>query len=130
MSVNKQLDNPFERAERIRLLEAEISFNANEINNSTILMDSGTRQSEFCVVEHFITLILSELYEAMEADRLGHRADFVTFLQLLDANNSRMDEINLTNEELHEILMQNRRKYVEIYYKYITRGCSFLIGGR
>lgn len=105
--------------------------NYNELKQEVGVINSknGLHNKEYSS-EHFITLILSELYEAMEAERLGHRADFVTFLQLLDANNSRMDEINLTNEELHEILMQNRRKYVEIYYKYITRGCSFLIGDR
>lgn len=38
---------------------------------------------------HSLSLIFSELYEAMEADRLGNR----------------VDKINLDFEELHEILI-------------------------
>lgn len=68
---------------------------------------------------HSLSLIFSELYEAMEADRLGNRVDFVIFLNLLNLNSSRFDKINLDFEELHDILIQNKTKYIDIYNKHI-----------
>lgn len=52
---------------------------------------------------HSLSLIFSELYEAMEADRLGNR----------------VDKMNLDFEELHEIITQNKAKYIEFYNKHI-----------
>lgn len=80
--MKKQLDNPFDRAERIRLLEAEISFNANAISNTTIIMRGKDRQSEFCVVEPLIEWYekeLEKLREGLQEWMSSADAEYITF---------------------------------------------------
>lgn len=61
MSVNKQLDNPFDRAERIRLLEAEISLNINAVNNVSTIMSDEDRLNDYSLIESTMEWYMGEL---------------------------------------------------------------------
>lgn len=61
MSVNKQLDNPFDRAERIRLLEAEISLNINAVNNVSTIMSDEDRLNDYSSIESTMEWYMGEL---------------------------------------------------------------------
>lgn len=51
MSKINDLENPFNRADRIRLIESEISFNANSVNNVSVVMSVEDRLNNYCSIE-------------------------------------------------------------------------------
>lgn len=87
MNVNKQLDNPFDRAERIRLLEAEMSLNINAVNNVSTIMSDEDRLNDYSSIESTMELYMGEL--AKLRLELIERVDALemTFIRLELENN-------------------------------------------
>lgn len=87
MNVNKQLDNPFDRAERIRLLEAEMSLNINAVNNVSTIMSDEDRLNDYSSIESTMESYMGEL--AKLRLELIERVDALemTFIRLELENN-------------------------------------------
>lgn len=92
----------------------------NELKQEVGVINSknGLHNKEYSY-EHFITLILSELYEAMEADRLNRRADTDKYIERLASMSYSLEEL-LTALSLSDkdkalaIFERNRLYYVFI----------------
>lgn len=95
--------------------------NYNELKKEVGAINSknGLHNKEYSS-EHFITLILSELYEAMEAERLNRMADIGKYIERLSSMSYSIEELTTTlelssyNDKRLEIFERNSLYYVFI----------------